>query len=38
MFSAILKATNSSFQKGKMYVILSHHIYEESYEATCIHM
>ena len=38
MFGAILKATNSSFHKGKMYVILSQHISEESYEATCIHM
>ena len=38
MLGAILKATNSSFKKGEKYDILLLHKYEESYEATCIHM
>ena len=36
MFGAILKATNSSFQKGTTFS--SYHICDESYEATCIHI
>ena len=36
----IIKATNSSFQKGMTFfhtVMVTGHMYEESYEATCIH-
>ena len=36
MFGAILKATNSSFQKGITFFVA--YIREESYEATCIHI
>ena len=36
MFGGILKATNSFFQKSMLF--LSKHIYEFSYEATCIHI
>ena len=36
MFGAILKAKKNIFPER--YAILSYHLYEKSYEATCIHI
>ena len=38
MFGAILKTTNSSFKKDMTFCRRIYIVYEESYEATCIHI